>query len=1204
MSVVGDIASRVREFMSTDRDSRILNRARGVHSPYGLAGVSDLLQTYNRDLVREYLRIDYDLMARYLDYEYMDDYPMISTGHNIIASDATQVDVSKGHVAWIEANDKDVQTLLNDFLHRVIRVDEKLPGIARETSSYGNFFGEVTLDHDGVIDWRGLPPPTMRKVEGPNSEIHGYVQDFRRRDGFSVPEFYQVVKEFQANGGRPGELPSTVMGLGQAVPFEPWQITHIKMPSKWSRSVYGYCLVGESRVWGAKGYTPIKDVEVGDLVYCRHRGKLRLTPVLERVCSGVKAVYRLSTKHRELKLTAEHPVLVWRGGKNNAWVQVKDLKPDDRICIAAMQPETAPPVPLGIRYEVMTEGSEVRLTERGRAVLLAQRKVLKYSPKSAGLNAVARTLGLKKHRVETLVNKGQGTVPLKDLRRLFAGLRLPLFEGAYILDTDPRLRLPDTVTPVFARLFGFLLGDGWVSDEAVSYARGTDQPQNDFYDEMLRGLGLEVGVRCDEEGVDRSSVACSKGLAQALRDLGWIDGAHNKRVPSWLFSASRELREAFLTGFVDADGWTTREGAYFHIELCNEPLVRDIKNLVDGLGWTSGRVRRRDPRTSEYKGKKIQSSAGWLLYFRKALLSGGDEFLFEKVESIEPKGEEDVYDICVEDDGHNFVAEGVLVHNSQAETARWAWKRLVLLEDSAMLFRIQRTPERLAFYIDVTGKPAKEAMKMLQWAKQMYKKKRVINSKTNQIELRMDMLAPDEDFFVPTQNGRQGSRIEVLNSPAWQCLVGDTPIPLLDGTTKTIKEMSDLGGEFEVYACTEDGRVVPGRAYAPRMTKASAQIWEVTLDNGETVRCTHNHPFLTRDGRWVLAENLKSGDSLMPLYRRISSRGDGDVLSGFEKVYDPASGLEAYTNCLGDGVVRSSGAPRGERRRVVVSVRCTEDYEPVYDLTVEGHHCFAVGQGVFVHNSMDDLNYFRTMLVMSMQVPRMYLGLDDMSSGSGVQTAPSSADVRFARTVLGLQTMLKGGIAQLCRVHLAALGIPPEAAQFKVKMSTPSAIFELAQIEVLNARADLAQRMGDHVSLPYTLRHVYGLADADIEIILKEREGDMIRDAKAQAAAAKASGGAGGGMFGSVNRPNGPPMWENHWGKSPLSRQMLDALARENRRGSSLNPGILGAMKDRGRFTSDDAFRMNRNLMASQQQTLAHLNEMRGVLRGLAEARR
>jgi intein/homing endonuclease len=115
----------------------------------------------------------------------------------------------------------------------------------------------------------------------------------------------------------------------------------------------------------------------------------------------------------------------------------------------------------------------------------------------------------------------------------------------------------------------------------------------------------------------------------------------------------------------------------------------------------------------------------------------------------------------------------------------------------------------------------------------------------------------------------------------WPCLRGDVKISGLDGQEITIADLAqkEISEEnpFWVYSYDEDsGKVVPGKA--TRCWKAGVKrCVEVELDNGEKVVSSWDHPFLRRDGQYVHAEDLKPGDSLMPLYRR----------SGYEQVWHP-----------------------------------------------------------------------------------------------------------------------------------------------------------------------------------------------------------------------------------------------------------------------------------------------------------------------------
>lgn len=257
--------------------------------------------------------------------------------------------------------------------------------------------------------------------------------------------------------------------------------------------------------------------------------------------------------------------------------------------------------------------------------------------------------------------------------------------------------------------------------------------------------------------------------------------------------------------------------------------------------------------------------------------------------------------------------------HSALESARWIWKRLMLLEDAAMVYRLQRAPERFAFYVDVGDLPPQEALAFVNKVRQNFRKKRFVDPNSGKLNLKFEALAQDEDFFVPSRKGVDSTRIDVLGAPQWQ--------------------------------------------------------------------------------------------------------------------------------------------------------------------------------------SMDDIEYFRDKLFAAIKVPKAYLGQEQ-----GVARAVlSSEDVRFARTVLRIQRELQNGLRKIARVHLSALNIDPYAVDYDLNMTVPSSIFELAQMEVRSAKADLAARMQDFVSMHWILSHVFGLSDSEIELIQDQKAQEAIDEAQAQAAAQMAA---------------------------------------------------------------------------------------------------
>lgn len=58
--------------------------------------------------------------------------------------------------------------------------------------------------------------------------------------------------------------------------------------------------------------------------------------------------------------------------------------------------------------------------------------------------------------------------------------------------------------------------------------------------------------------------------------------------------------------------------------------------------------------------------------------------------------------------------------------------------------------------------------------------------------------------------------------------------------------------------------LVKARGYDVRCTKEVTELVEVELENGETVRCTPEHWFLTQSAGYVEACNLKVGAKFIP----------------------------------------------------------------------------------------------------------------------------------------------------------------------------------------------------------------------------------------------------------------------------------------------------------------------------------------------------
>lgn len=106
-----------------------------------------------------------------------------------------------------------------------------------------------------------------------------------------------------------------------------------------------------------------------------------------------------------------------------------------------------------------------------------------------------------------------------------------------------------------------------------------------------------------------------------------------------------------------------------------------------------------------------------------------------------------------------------------------------------------------------------------------------------------------------------------------RCLVGDTRIQMADGNSVAIKDLVGQD-EFFVYSYdTINNRVAIGRGHSARLTEKKAKILKITLDNGATIRCTEDHPFLLTTNMYVEAKDLHKNDALMCLYKKYNKNG-------------------------------------------------------------------------------------------------------------------------------------------------------------------------------------------------------------------------------------------------------------------------------------------------------------------------------------------
>ena len=88
--------------------------------------------------------------------------------------------------------------------------------------------------------------------------------------------------------------------------------------------------------------------------------------------------------------------------------------------------------------------------------------------------------------------------------------------------------------------------------------------------------------------------------------------------------------------------------------------------------------------------------------------------------------------------------------------------QLKMMEDSLVIYRLSRAPERRIFYIDVGNLPKGKAEEYLKNIMSKYRNKLVYNATTGEIKDHAKQMSMLEDFWLPRREGGRGTEITTL----------------------------------------------------------------------------------------------------------------------------------------------------------------------------------------------------------------------------------------------------------------------------------------------------------------------------------------------------------------------------------------------------------------------------------------------------------
>jgi len=106
---------------------------------------------------------------------------------------------------------------------------------------------------------------------------------------------------------------------------------------------------------------------------------------------------------------------------------------------------------------------------------------------------------------------------------------------------------------------------------------------------------------------------------------------------------------------------------------------------------------------------------------------------------------------------------------SVLENGRRIWRQLITIEDSMLIYRLVRAPERRIFYFDVGNLGPNEVENAVNRFAATMKKDRIF-SDNGEIDYRMGLNSIDEDIIIPTRGEKSSTKIETLPSTQWSAI--------------------------------------------------------------------------------------------------------------------------------------------------------------------------------------------------------------------------------------------------------------------------------------------------------------------------------------------------------------------------------------------------------------------------------------------------
>ena len=433
------------------------------------------------------------------------------------------------------------------------------------------------------------------------------------------------------------------------------------------------CLTAETRILradtgaettiGALASSGERDVSVwaldDSLRYVR-RTMIRAYP------TGLRPVFRLTlASGKTVRATENHPFLQYDG-----WTQLGDLRTGDRIAVPRHVP--AP--------RALTEWSDdevVVLAHLLGGVSLVRRQPIRYaSVDEANLSAVAdaahRAFGITAVRDDDPAARAT-TLRLPAPYRLARGRRNPIAAWLDALDLfglrSHEKFVPADVASLPKEQIALFLRHIWAVGGSVTvnknrrsgriYYASTSRRLVDDLSRLLLRFGIQTRTRVTREGgyrdgwtIDISGVDSQRRF---LQEIG-VHGARGEQADE-LLQAVREVKANTKVDTVPKQVWEDVRDV-----LATNGMTTRTFQAALGTAYCGSALYANAP------SRERLSQVAEVLDSAELELMAVNDVFWDSVLAIEPDGVEEVFDATVMG-GHNFIADGIAVHNSIEQDA-------------------------------------------------------------------------------------------------------------------------------------------------------------------------------------------------------------------------------------------------------------------------------------------------------------------------------------------------------------------------------------------------------------------------------------------------------------------------------------------------------------------------------------------------------